>query len=314
MKITVFTPTYNRGYIIGNLYNSLKRQTYTNFEWLVIDDGSTDNTRQIFDDYEKQENFFPIRYLKQENGGKHRAINKAVKLANGELFFIVDSDDYLPDDALELIVNIENKIPENQKEKFAGLCGLKSYSNGIDVGETFEGESLDISILERYKYNIKGDKAEVFYTNILKNFPFPEYKGEIFCTESIVWDRLSYAGYKLRFFNKTIYLCNYLEDGLTHQGLLLYAKNPQQWGTCISQDLAFKKYKTYEISIQVYKFYLCEKNKLTMLQISKYLHMSKSKVSFFVLFQTVLDVFRKMTTGSRIKEQCLEVQKCLSPK
>lgn len=314
MKITVFTPTYNRGYIIGKLYDSLKRQTYTDFEWLVIDDGSTDNTQQLFKAFQKQDNFFPIRYYKVENGGKHRAINKAVKLAKGELFFTVDSDDYLPDDALNSIINTEKTILDNQKRKFAGLCGLKSYSNSIDIGSTFEGDFLDISILERYKYNIIGDKAEIFYTNVLKNFPFPEYEGENFCTESIVWDRLSYAGYKLRFFNKSVYMCNYLEDGLTHQGLLLYAKNPQQWGTCISQDLTFKKYKPYEISIQVYKFYLCEKHKLTMSQISKYLHMSKSKVLFFVLFQTVLDVFRGIITGLKIKDQCLEVQKCLSQK
>jgi len=95
LKITVFTPTYNRGYTIENLYTSLQQQSYTNFEWLVIDDGSMDNTKDLFAIWENDQKKFTIRYHWIENGGKHRAINKATDLAKGELFFIVDSDDYL---------------------------------------------------------------------------------------------------------------------------------------------------------------------------------------------------------------------------
>ena len=104
MKITVFTPTYNRAYIIENLYRSLQRQTVKDFEWLVIDDGSTDNTQELFDKWISEENAFPIRYYKQRNGGKCRAINRALDLAQGELFFTVDSDDYLTKDALEKVM------------------------------------------------------------------------------------------------------------------------------------------------------------------------------------------------------------------
>ena len=100
-KITVFTPTYNRAYILENLYRSLQRQTCKTFEWLVVDDGSADNTKELFERWQQEDNFFPIRYVKQENGGKCRAINQGLKLADGELFFTVDSDDYLTDDALE---------------------------------------------------------------------------------------------------------------------------------------------------------------------------------------------------------------------
>ena len=101
--ITVFTPTYNRAYIIENLYKSLQRQTFKDFEWLVIDDGSTDNTEELFASW-TNEISFPVRYIKQQNGGKHRAINRGVKEANGELFFIVDCDDYLREDAVETIL------------------------------------------------------------------------------------------------------------------------------------------------------------------------------------------------------------------
>ena len=97
-KITVFTPTYNRAYILENLYRSLQRQSFTDFEWLVVDDGSSDGTKALFERWQKEDNPFPIRYCYKENGGKCRAINYGLKLAQGELFFTVDSDDYLTDD------------------------------------------------------------------------------------------------------------------------------------------------------------------------------------------------------------------------
>ena len=106
MRITVFTPTYNRSYIIERLYHSLKRQTFRDFEWIVIDDGSTDDTELRFTQIQNDSNDFPIHYIKTANGGKHRAINKGVTRASGELFYIVDSDDFLPDDALEIILVI----------------------------------------------------------------------------------------------------------------------------------------------------------------------------------------------------------------
>ena len=125
-KITVFTPTYNRAYIIEELYRSLQRQTYSNFEWVVVDDGSTDNTQSIFKQWEKENNVFPIRYVYQENGGKCRAINRGLQLAEGELFFTVDSDDYLTDDALEKIVTWESALTKDVKYcGFAGNHGKK---------------------------------------------------------------------------------------------------------------------------------------------------------------------------------------------
>ena len=111
MKVTVFTPTYNRAYIISELYESLKKQDFTDFEWLVIDDGSEDHTEDLFKQWQNEYNDFPIRYYKVNNGGKHRAINKATELAKGELFFIVDSDDKLVSDALEKIVSWEEGLP-----------------------------------------------------------------------------------------------------------------------------------------------------------------------------------------------------------
>src|SRR5690606_8327144 len=101
MMITIFTATYNRAYTLPTLYNSLLRQINFDFEWLIIDDGSTDNTEKLVKDWSTRNNPFKIRYIKNRNGGKPRAINKAVELANTPYLFILDSDDYLTDDAVE---------------------------------------------------------------------------------------------------------------------------------------------------------------------------------------------------------------------
>ncbi|MDQ0242563.1 glycosyltransferase involved in cell wall biosynthesis [Bacillus fengqiuensis] len=237
MKITVFTPTYNRAYIIEKLYRSLQKQTYTNFEWLVIDDGSTDTTKEKFKLWAIEENPFPIRYYKVENGGKHRAINKATDLAKGELFFIVDSDDHLTEDALESIVKWEESL-EN-KELFCGISGNRGKDKNEFWGTTFEGDYKDATSLERNKYKITGDKAEVFYTAILKGYKFQEFEGEKFMSEATVWDRMAYDGYKIRWFNKTIYICDYLEDGLTSNMKEVFAKSPKGTACYIKQQIKF---------------------------------------------------------------------------
>ncbi len=278
MKITVFTPTYNRAYIIENLYKSLKKQTFKDFEWIVIDDGSTDNTRELFNKWIKEDNFFDISYNKVENGGKHRAINKGVNLAKGELFFIVDSDDFLVDDALEKIVNVESTIPLKDKKFFAGVCGDKGYYNKKSVGTTFDGDFLDITTLEREKNNITGDKAEAFYTNILKKYPFPEFPGEKFCTECVVWDKIAHDGYKLRFFNEIIYLCEYLEDGLTKNYQQIYLKSPKSYGLYIYQSIVFGKFNTFKQWEEIIRYCNIFKGKISFRKIAKNLHYSPLKL------------------------------------
>lgn len=121
-KITVFTPTYNRGNLLRCVYESLQKQTYKDFEWVIVDDGSTDETERIVTEL-KNEAKFPIIYKKKKNEGKHIAINEGCCLARGEWFFIVDSDDYLTDDALDAVNYYSNKIRD--KSDFAGVVGLR---------------------------------------------------------------------------------------------------------------------------------------------------------------------------------------------
>jgi len=272
MKVSVFTPTYNRAYIIESLYSSLKRQTNMDFEWIIIDDGSTDDTEELFKRITSERNNFDVKYQKVSNGGKHRAINEGVLLAKGDLFFIVDSDDYLTDDAIEKIIEVEDSIPNDQKKFFAGVCGEKGFSVEKSVGNTFEHEYLDITSLEREKYNITGDKAEVFYTDVLRKYPFPEFEGENFVTECVVWDRIAHDGLKLRFFNDIIYICDYLPDGLTAHYRDLYKKNPASYGLYIYQCGAFGKTYGVEKWKEYYKYYYTFIDKIGLMHIAKNLH------------------------------------------
>lgn len=274
MTVTVFTPTYNRGYIISHLYESLKRQTLKDFEWIVIDDGSTDNTAELFNRIINEVNDFKILYQKVSNGGKHRAINKAVKLAKGEMFFVVDSDDYLTDDAIEKIITVNESIPLEAKNTFAGVCGIKAYSKEKIVGSTFEGDYLDITSLERLRNNITGDKAEVFYTKVLKKYPFPEFEGENFVTEAVVWDKIAYDGFKLRFFNDIIYICDYLPDGLTAHESDLFNKNPHGTGVYIYQKGLFGVTRGVKKWEEIWKYYHQFKGMINHKEMAAIFHLS----------------------------------------
>lgn len=240
MKITVFTPTFNRGYIIESLFKSLQNQTFTNFEWLVIDDGSTDNTQSLFEKWIKENIAFPIRYYKVDNGGKHRAINRATDIALGQLFFIVDSDDYLTDDALQNIIEWENSLVD--KKSYCGIAGNRGKNRETHIGTSFIGDFIDATSLDRSKHNILGDKAEVFYTNILKKYKFLEIEGEKFITEATVWNLMAKDGYKIRWFNKTIYICDYLEDGLTNNLKNIFSENPKGTAYYIKQQIELLNY------------------------------------------------------------------------
>ena len=278
MEITIFTPTYNRAYIIRNLYESLKVQTFTDFEWIVIDDGSTDNTSDIFTGILSEENFFPIIYKKVENGGKHRAINKGLELASGRLFFIVDSDDSLPADSLETIVKYEKSIPEFEKKIFSGVAGLKGYNSSNLVGNTFDGNYIDITYLETSDHGIHGDKAEVYYTDVLKKYPFPEFQGEKFIMESVVWNEIGAAGLKLRYFNEIVYFCEYLEDGLTKQGLKKFKNTPKGYGLYLYQSIKYGNLKKLKKWQAIRDYYYMFTKRISFFEIARNLRMNPIKL------------------------------------
>ncbi len=210
--ITVFTPAYNRAHLLPRAYESLKRQGYRDFEWIIVDDGSTDDTEAVVGEWLENKDF-PIRYIKKQNGGKHTAINRGVEEAKGELFFILDSDDMLTDDALQIVADEYETVRGDSS--FGGVCGLDCYQDGKIVGGGLPQETIDCNAVDiRYKYHVTGDMKEVFRTEVLREFPFPEIQGERFCPEQLVWFRIAQK-YKLHYFNKPIYIAEYQGDGLT---------------------------------------------------------------------------------------------------
>jgi len=223
--ITIFTPTYNRAYILPRLYDSLKTQTVKDFEWIIVDDGSRDETEQLVAKWIQETKDFPIKYFKTANKGKHCAINYGVQKARGELFFIVDSDDTLPPDAAENILEIYSEIKHDNK--FIGVCGLRADPVSKNpFGNFGKMQKINCSAIDiREKYKIRGDMAEVFKTEILRKYAFPELTGENFCTEALVWNRIA-KEHIFCYFNKTIYFCEYRADGLTASIRKRHRQNP----------------------------------------------------------------------------------------
>lgn len=250
-RITVFTPTYNRAYIIGNLYESLKRQSFTDFEWLVVDDGSSDNTKELFDKWMQEDNPFEVRYFYKPNGGKHRAINKGLELANGELFFTVDSDDYLTYDALEKIIGWEKNLPKDKK--YCGLAGNLGTSATETPNKMFEAEFVDGTALNRYDV-VDGERALVFYTEVHRKYLYPEFDGENFMTEAVVWNRMANDGYKVRFYNDIIWIFEYLEDGLTKAGSSVFINNPMGYGLWLKERAKFERKSLFERLKMIYTY------------------------------------------------------------
>lgn len=289
--ITVFTATYNRGYTLPDLYSSLQRQTNYNFEWLIVDDGSTDNTENIVNGFIDSSPPFCIRYYKKKNGGKHTAINLGVKSANGFLFFIVDSDDQLTSNAIEKLFSWEKTI-EN-KLNFAGVSGNKGDLDGQLLGSTFSGHVIDATNLERYQKNILGDKAEAYYTNVLRKYPFPVIPGENFLTESVVWDRIGASGLKIRWVNEVIYLVEQRADGLISQGNSRFANNPRGYALSVLQTLELFNYNKKDKLLAGYYFYETVKQKVSIIQSARLLNRNPISFCAFWIYQSLKVLFKE---------------------
>ena len=275
--ITVFTPTYNRADTLKRLYQSRVAQSSHAFEWLIVDDGSTDNTEELVGSFRLENAPFPIRYHRQANGGKHTAINKGVALAKGYMFFIVDSDDYLTEDAVEKVISWEKSIA--QESKFAGVSGNRGFSENDIIGETFEGKYVDATALERDKHNILGDKAEVYYTDVLRKYPFPVFENERFLTESVVWNRIAADDNRIRWFNQIIYITEYREDGLTRQYLKLLSENPRGYALDVTERIHFSHCSSQSVDSEYYNYYMTVKKHGTGFSAAaKYLGISRAQL------------------------------------
>lgn len=289
-KLTVFTPTYNRAYIIENLYRSLQRQTWTGFEWLVVDDGSSDGTEDLFAEWMQEENPFPIRYYKKENGGKCRAINKGLELARGELFFNVDSDDYLTEDALEKIVRWESELPKDQK--FCAVAGNLGTAPGETPNTMLADPYFDGTALDRYGI-IDGERALAFYTDIHQKYLYPDCPGEKFMTEAVTWNRMAGDGYKIRYYNDIIWIYEYKNDGLTNAGYRLFLENPQGTGIFFREKAKFLHHSPLEILKLWYGYATDAMPRCTDAQIAQYIGMPRLLVPPVRWIHTLVQVIKK---------------------
>jgi len=228
--LTVFTPTYNRKGTLYRLYKSLCAQTSKDFVWLIVDDGSQDDTGSLVSDWQG-ENLVDIEYVYQENAGKPMAHNKGVYLTKTPLFTCVDSDDYLVNKAVETIINTDLS-----EDGCIGALFYKGLEDGTEV--TGMSESVEYSTLydAYHQHGLRGDTMLVYKSDIIKKHEFPHFEGERFMPEAYLYDRLDGEG-NLRICNKTLYICEYLEGGYTSNIRKINAQNPYGYRAYITQRI-----------------------------------------------------------------------------
>lgn len=218
--LTVFTPTYNRAYCLDKCYESLLRQTSKDFEWLIIDDGSTDNTREIVDGWIKEQKI-PIRYIHKKNGGMHSGYNTAYDNIFTELAVCIDSDDYMADNAVELIADFWKK---NKAPQYAGIVALDITADGNVIGKPLP-DKKSIKIYDYYnRLNGSGDKKMVYRPEIMRQFRSPEFEGErLFptCYKYFLVD----LEYDMLVLNEPLCIVEYMADGFTSNIMKSYKKN-----------------------------------------------------------------------------------------
>lgn len=221
--LTIFTPTYNRAYILPALYESLIGQTSNDFEWLIVDDGSTDNTRSIVEEWIKEKKII-IRYFYQENSGKQIAMNLGAEKCHTPLFDCVDSDDYMVPDAIEKIIQFWN---DNMNDGVAGIVSLR----GKNENESLTGKYMPDGIsqchfMELYeKYRFSGDTNLIYRTDIIQKYPYKLFPGERFIGEATQYLQID-DHYEMLLMNKINVVCEYLQDGYTKNVYSLLKNNP----------------------------------------------------------------------------------------
>lgn len=200
---TIFTATYNRAHTLHRVFDTLRLQTFRDFEWLVIDDGSVDNTSELIAGWAALADF-PVQYFKQKNMGKHIAHNRAVREGRGLLFVTLDSDDALVPDALEKIRRIWNEIPQAQRSAFSGLGGLCCDQHGAIIGDQFPRSPMNSDLRElHYVHKIRGEKCGVSRVDLLRQYPFPEIAGTQWLPEGVLGLQLA-KHYKRRYVNEVL--------------------------------------------------------------------------------------------------------------
>lgn len=250
---TVFTPTYNRADLLPRAYDSLKSQTFRDFEWVIVDDGSTDGTDEVVQEWIKDSPFL-THYTWQSNRGKAVAVNRGVERAQGYFFTILDSDDWFVPRALERFLYHWKSISDEERPGFSGVVGLYAYPSGRIVGTEFPQDVLDSDTIEiRVRYRVKGDKVAVHRTEVMREFPFPEDLGK-YVTPALVWNRRALR-YASRYVNEIFAYTEYQPGGLSAESIAVRMGSPKaariyykefiSMGRPLPIDIALRHYANY---------------------------------------------------------------------
>lgn len=222
--LTVFTPAYNRAHTLPRTYESLKNQTCKDFIWLVVDDGSADNTRELVSSWMETEKDFEIQYFYKENGGMHTAHNTAYENIHTELNTCIDSDDMMPSNAVELILN---KWKEVKDKGFAGIIGLDSDLEGNIIGKGFPPGLKETTLVGYYAAGGEGDKKLVYRTDVINQYPpYPVFEGEKYVALAYKY-RLIDQDYKLAVLDEVLVNVDYQPDGSSATMFKQYLKYPK---------------------------------------------------------------------------------------
>jgi len=221
--LTIFTPTFNRAYILSKLYNTLKNQSNKNFIWLIVDDGSSDETKTLVQKFQ-DENQIEIHYIFQENKGKHVAVNNGLRNTKTEFFCVIDSDDYLAVNAVDEMERLSHKIRND--DQIAGFTFIRFSDKTVFDKEKYGKREWIVCGRAKYDWEFPGEMIYCYKTKIHQQFYFPEFQGEKFCSESLIHRRIG-RKYKILFTDKVLAFGDYLEDGLSNDFYKLLLKNPQ---------------------------------------------------------------------------------------
>lgn len=225
--LTVFTPSFNRAYCLHQCYESLVVQTNKDFCWLIIDDGSTDNTKELVQIW-IDEGKIEIIYHFQENQGMHGAHNAAYRLTETELNVCIDSDDFMPEDAVDAILTFWNAQPPEVRKSVAGLAGLDAFKDGKIIGNKFP-DYLERSTLETIHnvHRITGDKKLVYRTEVVKKYPpYPLFQGERFVPLGTLYLMID-KDYEILCLNEVLCIVEYMPDGSSRNMIKQYYRHPK---------------------------------------------------------------------------------------
>ena len=251
--LTVFTPAYNRAYTLPRTYEGMKKQKNTDFIWLIVDDGSSDNTAELVRQWQAEENDFEIRYVYKENGGMHTAHNTAYELIDTELNTCVDSDDALAPDAVQIIYDAWQRVKD---QGYAGLLALDAEFGGKLIGKGFPEGLTSTTLGDYYRNGGAGDKKLILRTDVVRQYPpYPTFEGERFVPLGSMYTMID-RDYELSVLDEVVCLVEYMPDSSTNNMIRQYYRNPN--GFRYGRLVTLTEKSTLKRRLMVYVHYAAE--------------------------------------------------------